>query len=240
MTERHYSGSELDLFSRALNWKRYWSSKVTPFVRGEVLDVGAGLGATIATLAPLQPAAQWTALEPDPALIARLTQETSRGTLPANVQIVQGITADLVDNSRFDTALYIDVLEHIEDDRAEIANVRRLLRPGGYLIVLAPAHNWLYTPFDRAIGHFRRYSRPTLRRVLAPHFDICSIRYLDSVGMLASLANRILLNTADPKPSQIELWDRYMVPASRMLDPLFRGWVGKSLIAVARPRASFP
>lgn len=236
MTERHYSGSELDLFAKAFNWKRYWSSIVVPYLHGDVLDVGAGLGATIATLAPRQPEARWTALEPDPSLVARLTSEVGSGTLPSSTRVVQGITADLVGGAQFDTVLYIDVLEHIDDDSMEVTNAERLLRSGGHLVIVAPAHNWLFTPFDRAIGHYRRYSSRVLRGLLSPRLEICELRYLDSVGLLASLANRLLLNTADPKPSQIAVWDKAMVPFSRILDPLLRGSLGKSVVAVARKR----
>jgi 2-polyprenyl-3-methyl-5-hydroxy-6-metoxy-1,4-benzoquinol methylase len=68
-----------------------------------------------------------------------------------------GSTETLGPEERFDTALYIDVLEHIRDDQTEVARVGRHLTPGGHLVVLAPAHQALYTLFDAAIGHFRRY-----------------------------------------------------------------------------------
>ncbi len=231
MAELDYAGSELELFSAAHNWKRYWSGKVAPFVRGRVLDVGAGIGATIDTLGNCA-GTQWTALEPDPVLAARIEART--GQFAAPVDVVCGQISDLPADRGFDTLLYIDVLEHIEDDAGELRSARDLLAPGGHLVVLAPAHQWLYSPFDRAIGHFRRYSRPALRACVPDGLEVVSLAYLDSVGLLASLANKLLLRSAQPTPAQIALWDRAMVPVSRWLDPVFGGGLGKSVVLVAR------
>ena len=97
-------------------------------------------------------------------MAAQLSKEVRDGRLPPACEIRCGTTGDLAPDEMFDTALYIDVLEHIEDDTAEVARVCRHLAPGGHLIVLVPAHQALYTPFDAAIGHFRRY---TMRQLLA-------------------------------------------------------------------------
>ena len=61
-----------------------------------------------------------------------------------------------IHDKKYDTILYIDVLEHIEDDYAEIKHAMGLLTSGGRIIIVSPAHNWLYNPCDKAVGHFRR------------------------------------------------------------------------------------
>jgi hypothetical protein len=59
---------------------------------------------------------------------------------------------------------------------------------------------------------------------------------LDSAGLLASLANRLLLRSAMPSPEQIAFWDRVLVPISRVLDTLFGRRLGKTVVAVwSRP-----
>ena len=117
----------------------------------------------------------------------------------------------LGDSRRFDAILYLDVLEHIADDRAELDRAARLLRPSGKIIVLAPAHQWLFTAFDSAIGHYRRYDRKSLQALAPRGCRLTSLSYLDSVGMLASLINRLLLRQPMPKRGQILLWDRLLV-----------------------------
>jgi hypothetical protein len=103
------------------------------------------------------------------------------------------------------------------------------------VIVLSPAHASLYTPFDKAIGHFRRYSRSTLAKT-AEGTGLRSVKvdYLDSVGLLASGANRLLLSQSMPTERQILTWDRLMVPVSRLLDPVFGHRLGKSILGVWR------
>ena len=97
---------------------------------------------------------------------------------------------------------------------------------------LAPAHQWLFTPFDQAIGHFRRYNKKMIRAITPASLRCVTLRYLDSVGMLASLGNRFLLRRSMPTSRQLALWDRVMVPLSRGLDQLLRYTVGKSILAV--------
>jgi hypothetical protein len=143
-----------------------------------------------------------------------------------------GTTADVNPRSRFDTILYIDVLEHIEDDRAEVARAGELLAPGGTLIVLSPAFQQLYSEFDQSVGHYRRYTRASLAAVMPPSLHRVRLRYLDSVGFLASLSNRALLRQALPSRRQIAVWDRVMIPASRALDPLLARAFGRSVLAV--------
>jgi hypothetical protein len=132
----------------------------------------------------------------------------------------------------FDTLLYMDVLEHIEDDRGELARAAGMLSPGGHVIALSPAHNGLFTPFDKVIGHYRRYTRATLRALTPPTLKPVRIEYLDSVGLLASLANRLVLRQSMPTASQIAVWDKGMVRVSKLLDPLLGYNLGKSVLGV--------
>jgi hypothetical protein len=60
------------------------------------------------------------------------------------------------------------------------------------------------------------------------------LRYLDTIGLLASAGNRFLLSSAMPNARQISLWDRVMLPVSKLVDPILRYRVGKTVIAVWR------
>ncbi len=95
------------------------------------------------------------------------------------------------------------------------------------MIVLSPAHNWLFSPFDAAIGHFRRYSRKSLIAVAPDSLRLVRAFYLDSVGMAASLANRLFLKASSPTLAQIHFWDRNLVRASQFVDPLVGRRLGK-------------
>lgn len=226
-----YVGSELELFAAAVNWKRRLRRETSVHVRGDVLEVGAGIGATTAALRH-DGVRTWTCLEPDPAFCATIEAAGARGALRGDVRVARGTLEELRAAEAFDTVLYIDVLEHIEDDRAEAARAARALRPGGRLVVVAPAHPWLFSPFDAAVGHHRRYTRPSLRAVMPDGLREVDCRYLDSAGMLASAANRLVLSRSLPTARQIRVWDRLLVPASSILDRLTGHALGKSLLGV--------
>jgi len=226
-----YVGNELELFAEAVHWKRYFRSAIADRLVGDVLEVGAGIGETARHLLDGRQRS-WLCLEPDERLGTRLRAWAEAGDVAPLPTVQIGTTADLDPSSRFDTILYIDVLEHIEDDRAEMARAAQLLAPRGALIVLSPAFQQLFSDFDRSVGHFRRYTRASLAEVMPPSVRQVRLRYLDSVGFLASLSNRALLRQALPTRRQIALWDRVMIPASRVLDPLLARSFGRSVLAV--------
>ena len=130
------------------------------------------------------------------------------------------------------------MLEHIEHDHAELERAQRHLRPGGAVIVLSPAFEFLYSEFDRAVGHFRRYNKRSLAAAFPAQLRRERLFYLDSVGMLTSLANRFVLRQNNPNAGQIRLWDRVIVPVSKWIDPLVGYTFGRSLIAIYRKDAA--
>jgi len=231
-----YVGTELDVFALAENWKRYYGSFLAPFLTGDVLEVGAGLGATTRALCDGS-ARRWTCLEPDPGLALKIGSALASGALPRCCTAATGDVASLPPDDLYDTILYVDVLEHIADDRAELAAAALHLKPGGRLAVLSPAHAWLFTPFDAAIGHHRRYTRKTLAAVAPPSLVRERLDYLDSAGLFLSLGNRLFLKSAHPTAAQILFWDRRVVPLSRVLDPLLLRSAGKSVLGIWRRSA---
>jgi hypothetical protein len=92
--------------------------------------------------------------------------------------------ADVADTEVFDSILYIDVLEHIADARPEFQRAVRHLRRSGFLIVLAPADQFL-----------------SLGSLAASDVECVKLVYLDSVGLIASSANRFLLRSGMPTPA---------------------------------------
>jgi SAM-dependent methyltransferase len=230
-----YQGNELELFRHAENWKRYWSAHVRPYLGQRVLEVGAGIGVNTPFLN--KDRLDWVCLEPDPHLASAIVQRLRAMGLD-DTRTVTGVITDLPSAPTFDSIIYIDVLEHIEHDASEIAAATARLRPNGTLIVLSPAHAWLFSAFDAAIGHYRRYSPRDLRALTHPDLELVSLRQLDSLGTLASLANSLMLRSQMPTLRQILFWDRIIVPISRLLDPLVAYHFGRSIIAVWRRRSA--
>ncbi|MEO5579412.1 MAG: methyltransferase domain-containing protein, partial [Gemmatimonadaceae bacterium] len=172
----------------------------------------------------------------DPRLAEELARIVARNG-SRRIELQTGMVKDLAAERQFDCILYIDVLEHILDDRGELQRASRFLAQGGYLVVLSPAFQFLYSPFDKALGHERRYTIRTLSEAFPTGLARERVFYADSVGALASLSNRLLLRSQLPTRAQILLWDRAMIPVSRVLDGAAHRWFGRSVIGVySRPR----
>lgn len=232
---KKYVGQELALFSKAVNWKRYIGTVLSPYLGRSILEVGAGVGGTTEILCDGD-FDSWVCLEPDSELFSELAAKISKSASMRKCRAVNGTVSDLKTTDVFDTILYVDVLEHIRDHEGELQRAASMLSKGGHLIVLAPAHQSLYSEFDREIGHFRRYSKRDFLTMNLSGLDIVKCAYLDSVGMIASYSNRMFLRQSVPTLSEIIFWDRVMIPFSRIIDPILRNSLGKSLVAIWKKR----
>jgi SAM-dependent methyltransferase len=226
-----YIGNELEIFANATTWKKYYKSFIKPYLKGRVLEVGAGIGTTTSVLCETT-VMEWVCLEPDLEFVKILETKIDNHELPAVCAAKSGTLQQLAHDDTYDCALYIDVLEHIEEDQAELMSIMQHIRPGGHLIVLAPAHQWLFTPFDKAIGHFRRYTKKSLSSLTPQNGSLEKLIYLDSAGLLLSLANKMALRQAMPTVKQIVFWDRFIVPISMIVDRIVGFRLGKSIMAV--------
>lgn len=230
-TDYKYPGQELQLFETAINWKEYFARRITKYITGKVLEVGAGIGGTTLLLNK-DKAISWLLLEPDEKMSQTLQQKINTKLLPSNCKAMKGTLDSLDKNEKFDCILYIDVLEHIENDASELKKAIYHLSQGGHLIILSPAFQFLFSPFDKAIGHCRRYTRKTLSAIKPDSLMPVKVIYLDTAGFFASLLNKLLLRQQYPRKRQVQIWDRWMIPVSRITDRIFFYSFGKSILAV--------
>ena len=122
-----------------------------------ILDYGCGTGGNTTSYGQF---GSVTGVEPDPHAV-RLAQARGGGSYCR----ADGVRLPFR-NGTFDVVIASDVLEHIEDDSGAMAEMARVLRPGGSMIICVPAHQWLFSYHDAALQHFRRYSKATLGSLL--------------------------------------------------------------------------
>lgn len=233
MNDFTYPGNELEIFSRARRWKFYWASRIVYYLGKSILEVGAGIGANTLLLNK-RDFIRWVCLEPDAELAEQLSSTMTRHECLSQCEVINGTIKDVPTGDSFDTILYLDVLEHIENDITEIDLAMDYLMLEGKIIILAPAHSWLFSEFDEAIGHYRRYNERMLRELSPRHLELLNIEYLDSAGLLASLGNSYFLKRQTPTKRQIQIWDSVLIPCSRVLDMFLRYRIGKSILTVWR------
>ncbi len=228
---KDYIGNELELFKHAHNWKNYYAQFIKKHLINDVLEVGAGIGETTHSLCD-GTQNSWLCVEPDEKLLNELILKKESGYLPSFIEVLLGTLDNLDTDKKFDAIIYIDVIEHIEKDNAELQKASSFLKPGGKLIVLVPAHNFLFSEFDKSIGHFRRYNKKMLLEAAPKELYIKDLRYLDSVGLFASLANKWFLKQDYPELKQIKFWDNFIVPISKITDIISFYAIGKTVIGI--------
>jgi SAM-dependent methyltransferase len=198
-----------------------------PFLGRRVLDVGAGIGTFTERLSPL--CERVVAAEADEEFARILRRRLADH---ANVDVVEADAASRLPGGAFDSIVCFNVLEHIAEDKEALTSFRSQLAPGGALLLLVPAHPWLYGATDRMLGHERRYRRGQLRtRLQEGGFSVEVLRYVNPIGALGWFTSARLLRRRDIPRASLAVFDR-LVPLIRHLDRL-RLPFGLSLWAVA-------
>ena len=230
-TKFSYVGTELELFAQAINWKAYFGRKLRSYIAGSVVEVGAGLGGSTKYLCD-RSCGRWLCLDPDASHVSHLNNLIATGRLPSYCEARCGVLADLAPDEHADTINYVDVLEHIDDDEGEMRVAATHLAAGGHIIMLSPAFTFLYSPFDKAVGHYRRYSQKDAERLTVPPLALKRVFYLDSFGWFVSAANRLIMRASHPSVHQIKFWDKAVVPVSSLTDKIFGRFFGRSIVMV--------
>jgi len=223
-----YIGNELELFEHAYNWKKYYAQNILKHIKGNVLEVGAGIGANTRFLINKE-VISWTYVEPDPILFSKI--EPRNSNINTSQKFINGKIDDVIDTN-YDCIIYIDVLEHIEFPKLEIKKIKDKLADNGKLIILVPAYQSLYSEFDKKIGHFRRYNKKMLSEDINNELKTVDLFYLDSLGLLASIANKYILKKEIPSLDNVFFWDKKLIPCSKIADLVIRKKIGKSLIGI--------
>lgn len=148
------------------SWLRYdLVERMLPAGVTDVLEVGCGQGAFGARFARRY---SYLGVEPDPTSFAVARQRVGAGGPgPHGPGTVRNIMAADLGDARFDLVCAFEVLEHLEDDKAALAEWAGRVRPGGWLMLSVPAHQARFAPWDTLVGHFRRYDPAALADLLA-------------------------------------------------------------------------
>ncbi|TSC87761.1 MAG: type 12 methyltransferase [Microgenomates group bacterium Gr01-1014_7] len=134
----------------------------------------------------------------------------------------------------FDSIVCINVLEHIENDRKSLKNLCQFLKRGGHLILLVPAHKFLYGKIDESIGHYRRYeAEEIINKLIAAGFKIIKNRKINLLGALGWWFFSNVLKDNKVKKGNIALFN-LIAPFYLPLENLFEPPLGTSILVIAQ------
>jgi SAM-dependent methyltransferase len=226
-----YTLADQQRMSQAKNYFAWQSRLVGSELGPRVLEVGCGVGNFTATLLNRDAV---IAVDVEPECIQRLKQRfPDRDNLHAFVcDVLSPEFRDLA-KLRPDSAVIVNVLEHVEDDVAALKAVAGVLAPKGIIVLLVPAFQALYGPIDRNLGHHRRYSRGAIRRLAQrTGLRLRKMHYMNSIGFFGWWTNARILKRQAQSERQIKIFDRYLVPPMSALERLIQPPFGQSLLAI--------
>lgn len=235
ITTAEYTVRDQERMKNATRYFEWQFRLAEPYLGERVLEIGCGLG-------------NFTRHLLDRELILSIDSEAACVTQHrirfAEYPNVVTLHQDIEDSAFLklreyapDSAVCLNVLEHVRDDVRALTHAYGILPPGGKLAVIVPAFQSLYGPIDQRLGHYRRYSKDSLGRAAArAGFRIRTLRYMNGVGFFAWWVNARILKRTEQSPAQIAVFDTIAAPLLPKVEALIEPSVGQSVYAVlAKP-----
>ncbi len=213
-------------------YHRWLYDVARPHLHGHVCEVGGGTGNITQHLLEYESV---TVIEPEPISCRGLVKRfADRSNLTVVGTSLERCPCEAVQADSFDSVLSVNVLEHIEDDVAAARTMAALVRPGGHVVAIVPAMNSLFGELDRVAGHYRRYSRSSLRKVFdRAGLRVVRARYFNAVGAMGWLVNSRLRRCSRMSQGYYRRCER-AVPLARLVDRLCPLPLGQSLLIVGQ------
>ena len=222
-----YEGWELEYFDLASNFRDYQFQLIKNSIKGHVAEIGPGNG-VIAQKYQFY-AKKVELYETSNLLFKNLNKKFKRN------KKIKIFNKTLKSKKTYKTIIYLDVIEHIKKDKSEIINALNHLKKNGTLIINVPAFSFLYSKFDKDVGHFRRYNKKDFKIILKDIKNISyTMKYYDSIGFMLSLLNKFFSGKKSKfMKSKILFWNS-MILVSKVIDKITCNLFGKSLLLLIK------
>jgi len=227
----------LETIGKADKFNQWMFNTIAPYCSGKILEIGSGIGNISQFF--LESGFEITLSDVRDSYCEALKHKFSKAEPQVKVLLIDLADMAFEDTyvmyqGAFDTVFALNVVEHIKDDHRALKHCRFLLKEGGNLIILVPAFQNLYNTFDAELGHYRRYTKNSLRSLfLANGLDIIYSQYFNLAGIPGwFLSGRILRKKTIPA-GQMGFYNT-LVPFFKVIDKIVLKRCGLSVIVVGR------
>ena len=208
--------------------------KVKPFLGKNIIELGSGIGTISRYLIARGRKVTLTEINEE---YARYLQ--SRFSANPSVKIVKADVSGIdkiFDAGSFDSAVGINLLEHIDNDAQLLKGIFKILTPGGKLILIVPAHKALFSRFDRDVGHQRRYSKKELTdKLTEAGFTVEAAEYMNFFSSAGWFINFRIFKMKQMPNFTVKLLDRF-IPFIAWIEKYIRFPFGLSLFFAAQKK----
>lgn len=232
-----YIGKDLEAMDLAENYHNWILSIIKPYLGKHLVEVGAGTGAFSRLLLTTMP--ETLSLVEPSAMFETLKDKISGADVSTTIRYFHDVFVDVADQIKEvqspDSIIYINVLEHVEDDSAELATIYRTLEQNGRLCIFVPAQPFLYSEFDKHLGHFRRYREGDLvQKCREAGFKKISLsRNFDLPGIFPWFVKYRLFKSLTMEQNGVRFYDKHIVPVTKWLESSIHPPIGKNLLVIA-------
>jgi 16S rRNA A1518/A1519 N6-dimethyltransferase RsmA/KsgA/DIM1 with predicted DNA glycosylase/AP lyase activity len=231
--KQQYFGKDLEDLKAARNYYKWIISIFKPYLGETIAEIGAGSGNFTSFLSK-EKIKSIFAFEPSDNMYPLLSDKFKKDNRVTTINTYFKEKYQEFLNF-FDSLLYVNVLEHIEEDKKQLSYAYKTIKQNGYILIFAPALSFLYSEFDRRIGHFRRYCKTGLINIVRENgFSIENIRYFDLAGIIPWYISFVLLKKVTTNKANISLYDKLVVPPMRLLETLIPAPTGKNLLLIGK------
>ena len=230
----HDGNIHMHIKDKAMNFTAWMYEQIKPYLKGDILEIGSGIGTYSKEVIRDFKESDIILSEIDSSYI-NILQERFKKNQNVNVKYLDLNNKEHFDKieKKFDSVFALNVLEHVEDDHFALNLIYSILKDKGRLILLVPAHKFLYTCHDEAVGHYRRYTKKELsQKGLRTGFKITKTFYFNFVSIFGWYINGKLLKKKTYSEGTMGLFDK-LVPFFRIFEKYFLfKKAGISLIAI--------
>jgi 2-polyprenyl-3-methyl-5-hydroxy-6-metoxy-1,4-benzoquinol methylase len=224
---------DLEILKEAKNYRNWLFSLIKPFLGTRIFEVGSAIGNYTEKLLDAELVVASDYEEKYVNMLERRFKKKSNVIIKLlDITSVDTYHQNELKSMNFDTAIALNVLEHIQDDEKCLKNMLDIICPGGRIILICPAYQSLYNCLDRSYGHFRRYNKKLFHQ-LASSIDakIEVLSYFNPLGIIGWVINGNMLKRKTLPSRQTKLFDR-IIPILQRIEKTVIQPFGLSILAV--------